>query len=43
MFEYKTLSFYNDYFSSLSDFKLSQEFVKKDDEEKKLYIGKILI
>ena len=41
MFEYKTLSFYNDYFSSLSDFKLSQEFVKEDDEEKKLYIGKI--
>lgn len=40
MFEYKTPTFYNDYFSSLSDFKLNQKFVE-DDKNKKLYIGKI--
>ncbi|MDY2623955.1 MAG: ThiF family adenylyltransferase [Alloprevotella sp.] len=40
MFEYKDISFFNEYFSSLSDFKLSQEFVQEENgENKKLFIG----
>lgn len=40
MFEYKDISFFNEYFSSLSDFKLSQEFVQEEKgENKNLFIG----
>lgn len=40
MFEYKNISFFNKYFSSLSDFKLSQEFVQEEKgENKNLFIG----
>lgn len=40
MFEYKNISFFNEYFSSLSDFKLSQEFVQEEKgENKNLFIG----
>lgn len=40
MFEYKNISFFNDYFSSLPDFKLSQEFVQEEKgENKNLFIG----
>lgn len=40
MFEYKSISFFNEYFSSLSDFKLSQEFIQEEkDENKNLFIG----
>lgn len=51
MFEYKNISFFNEYFSSLPDFQLSQEFVQEEQESvqeeqgenKKIYIyiGKI--
>ncbi len=40
MFEYKNISFFNEYFSSLSDFKLSQQFVQEEKgENKNLFIG----
>lgn len=40
MFEYKNISFFNEYFSSLPDFKLSQEFVQEEKgENKNLFIG----
>ena len=40
MFEYKSISFFNEYFSSLPDFKLSQEFIQEEkDENKNLFIG----
>ena len=40
MFEYKSISFFNEYFSSLPDFKLSQEFVQEEKgENKNLFIG----
>ena len=40
MFEYKNISFFNEYFSSLPDFKLIQEFIQEEkDENKNLFIG----
>ena len=40
MFEYKSISFFNEYFSSLPDFKLSQEFIQEEKgENKNLFIG----
>lgn len=40
MFEYKSILFFNEYFSSLPDFKLSQEFIQEEKgENKNLFIG----
>lgn len=40
MFEYKNISFYNEYFSTLPDFKLTQDFVLDGNgNNKNLYIG----
>lgn len=40
MFEYKSISFFNEYFSSLPDFKLSQEFIQEEKgDNKNLFIG----
>lgn len=40
MFEYKNISFFSEYFSSLPDFKLNQEFVQEEKgENKNLFIG----
>lgn len=42
MFEYKDIYFFNNYFSSLPDFKLSQEFIQEEKgENKNLFIGKM--
>ncbi|MBP5478403.1 MAG: hypothetical protein J6Y15_03475, partial [Bacteroidaceae bacterium] len=42
MFKYKSASFYDDFFSSLSDFKLTQKFnLEEKGENKNMYIGKI--
>lgn len=42
MFEYKGKDFYTNYFNSLEDFELVQEFdLSKDDDERNLYVGMI--
>lgn len=42
MFEYKSASFYDGFFSSLPDFKLTQKFnLEEKGENKNMYIGKI--
>lgn len=42
MFAYKDKEFYTNYFNSLEDFELVQEFdLSRDDDEKNLYIGMI--
>lgn len=42
MFDYKNAQFYTDYFSSLEDFSLLEEFKESEDErEKNLYVGSV--